>query len=169
MPYLAGKRAMEKIKRDRTADCVVAGYREVVGDPGIASLLLGLYDDAGVLHHIGVASSFTKTRRRELIGELAPTIVPLEGHPWENGFLVDGNPIGRLHGSASRWSPREMERDWIPLRPELVCEVAFDQVDERKLRHPARFRRWRPDRDARSCTIEQLDVQPPAAEEVLSR
>jgi ATP-dependent DNA ligase len=123
----------------------------------VASLLLGLYDDAGVLRHVGVVSSFTETRRHELLHELAPYVVELDEHPWSAGFAREGGSMGRLPGSAGRWEPG-MELDWVPLRPELVCEVAYDQVGAGRWRHPGRFLRWRPDRDARSCTLDQLGV-----------
>ena len=154
--YQAGARRMVKVKRERTADCVVAGFRLFVDRPLLSSLLLGLYDEAGRLRHIGTVAAFTVKRRRELLDELAPLAVPLAGHPWEHGFLTGGSPMGRMAGAAARWSPEEMDLDWIPLAPERVCEVAFDQLDRDRLRHPARFRRWRPDRDPRSCTLEQL-------------
>ena len=85
-----------------------------------------------------------------------PLIVTLSGHPWEHGFLLGGSPIGRLKGAAGRWSPEEMSLDWIPVAPSLVVEVSYDHIDTRRLRHPARFRRWRPERDPRSCTFEQI-------------
>jgi ATP-dependent DNA ligase len=154
--YQAGARRMVKVKRERTADCVVAGFRLFVDRPLLSSLLLGLYDEAGRLRHIGTVAAFTVKRRRELLDELAPLAVPLAGHPWEHGFLTGGSPMGRMAGAAARWSPEEMDLDWIPLAPERVCEVAFDQLDRDRLRHPARFKRWRPDRDPRSCTLEQL-------------
>ena len=154
--YRPGARAMLKIKPERTADCVVAGFRPYVDRPLLSSLLLGLYDDAGALRHIGIVQSFTQKRRRELLDELAPLRVPLTRHPWEHGFLTGGGPTGRLAGAAGRWAPGEMALDWVPLAPERVCEVAYDQLDHERLRHPARFRRWRPDRTARSCTLDQL-------------
>ena len=153
--YEAGARAMVKVKRERTVDCVVAGFRWQADRPLPSSLLLGLYDDAGSLRHIGIASSFPTERRRTLLEEIAPHVVELAGHPWEHGFLTAGGPTGKLPGAAGRWTP-EMAQDWMPLAPVLVCEVAFDQVDGCRLRHPARFRRWRPDLDPRACTLAQL-------------
>ena len=153
--YEEGARRMIKVKRQRTADCVVAGFRWLVDKALPSSLLLGLYD-ADDLRHVGVASSFTAAARERLLEELAPHVVPLAGHPWEQGFLLGGSPIGRLPGAAGRWTPGEMEQDWVPVAPELVCEVQFDQLDDHRFRHPARFRRWRPDRDPRSCTLDQL-------------
>jgi ATP-dependent DNA ligase len=157
--YEPGVRAMVKVKRERTADCVVAGVRLLADRPLPSSLLLGLYDDAGELQHVGVASSFTEARRRELRDELEPLIVPLAGHPWERGFLTGGSIVGKLKGGAGRWLP-EMGQDWTPLAPVRVCEVAYDALDADRFRHPARFRRWRPDRDPRSCTFAQFEAAP---------
>jgi ATP-dependent DNA ligase len=167
-PYQPGVRAMVKVKHERTADCVVAGFRSFVDGPPVGSLLLGLYDAAGQLEHVGVAASFGARRQRELITELAPRIAPLAGHPWERGFLLAGGPGGRLAGAAGRWSPDEMSLDWIPLSPMPVCEVAYDQVDRARFRHPARFRRWRPDRDPASCTLDQIDVEAPRPTDLLA-
>jgi ATP-dependent DNA ligase len=159
-PYRPGARTMVKVKRERTADCVVGGFRVYAGEPVVASLLLGLYDEAGELHHIGVASSFSESRRRELFEELAPLATDLAGHPWERGFLLGGGSMGRLPGAAASWTPA-LELDWVPIRLERVCEIAFDQVDDSRLRHPGRFRRWRPDRDPRSCKLDQLEAGKP--------
>jgi ATP-dependent DNA ligase len=156
--YEPGRRAMVKVKPERTADCVVAGFRWFADRPLPSALLLGLYDAEQRLRHIGVASAFTERARRELLERLHPLLVPLAGHPWEHGFLLAGGRTGRLRGAAGRWSPDEMVRDWTPVAPGLVCEVAYDQLDDRRLRHPARFRRWRPDRYPRSCSLEQLDL-----------
>ena len=155
LAYEPGRRAMIKVKRERTADCVVAGFRLALDRPVVASLLLGLFDGAGALRHIGVASSFTAARRRELAVELAPFVTPLAGHPWEHGFLVGGGRLGHLPGAAGRWTPVDTQ-DWIPVRPELVCEVAYDIWEGDRFRHAARFRRWRPDRDAGTCTLDQM-------------
>lgn len=155
-PYQPGRRTMTKVKLEQTADCVVAGYRWLLDRPLVASLLLGLYDDAGALRHVGVVSSFPERLRQELTGQVAPLAVPLEGHIWEHGFALEGGPMGRLKGSAGRWTP-DLVHDWVPLPPTLVCEVAYDQVDGHRFRHAARWRRWRPDRDARSCRVDQLE------------
>ena len=155
--YEPGRRAMVKVKRERTADCVVAGFRFATDEPVVASLLLGLYDENGdELRHVGVVSSFTAARRRQLLDEVRACAAPLAGHPWERGFLVGGGRLGHLPGAAGRWTPTD-PRDWIPLRPELVCEVAYDIWEGDRFRHAARFRRWRPDRDARSCTMTQME------------
>jgi len=161
-PYEPGRRAMVKVKHERTADCVVAGFRVLVDRPLPSSLLLGLHDADGLLRHVGIASSFAEARRHELLELLRPLVVPLAGHAWERGFLLPGSPTGRLRGAAARWNPDEMVQDWIPVAPELVCEVAYEQLDDHRFRHPARFRRWRPDRDPPSCRLDQLDL--PAAD-----
>jgi ATP-dependent DNA ligase len=161
LPYRAGRRDMVKVKRERTADCVVAGLRTFSGEPVVASLLLGLWDDTGALRHVGVASSFPEGERRALFTALARLAVPLHAHPWEHGFNVANSPTGRLAGSAGRWDPREMEMDWMPLAPERVAEVAYDRLDDLRFRHPARLVRWRPDRDAGSCSLAQLSPEVP--------
>ena len=146
---------MVKVKQQRTVDCVVAGFRWLHDRPLPRSLLLGLYDDAGALEHVGIVSSIAESRRRALLEHIAPHVTELAGHPWEHGFLVGGGSTGKLPGAAGRWTP-DMDQDWVPLAPDLVCEVAYDQVDRNRFRHPARFRRWRPDLDARACTLAQL-------------
>ena len=151
--YLAGKRAMVKVKLTRTVDCVVAGVR-VHPDGGVGSLLLGLWDGP-VLQHVGVVAQLAKAARQELRAELLPLVTGLLGHPWERGFGLEGGALGRLKGTAGRWTP-EMTQDWLPVRPERVAEVSYDHVEGLRFRHPARFVRWRPDRDATSCSAEQL-------------
>jgi ATP-dependent DNA ligase len=168
LPYEGGARRMVKVKHERTADCVVGGFRWLVDRPLPSSLLLGLYDDGGDLRHVGLASSFAEAARPGLLDELRSHVVPLAGHPWEQGFLLAGSPVGRLKGAAARWSAEEMEQDWTPVAPALVCEVRFDQVDDYRFRHPARFRRWRPDLDPRSCTLEQLASPAAALPELLA-
>jgi ATP-dependent DNA ligase len=156
--YTAGARTMVKVKHEQTADCVVAGFRQASdGRPLVASLMLGLYDrnEPSKLEHIGVVVGFPLAQRHELYRLLAPLTTSLGGHPWEHGFLTGGGALGRLRGSAGRWTP-DMTQDWTPVRPEKVVEVAYDQVDGTRLRHPARFRRWRPDREPFSCTTDQL-------------
>jgi ATP-dependent DNA ligase len=160
LTYQSGVRAMIKVKRERTIDCVVAGFRTLAGRPALSSLLLGLYDRSGALVHVGVASSFDEGSRLELMAALWPFRSELVGHPWAAGFGEPG-PLGRLPGAASTWHPSH-GADWIPVRPELVAEVVYDHIDDGRLRHPARFRRWRPDRDPASCTFEQL-ADPAAA------
>jgi ATP-dependent DNA ligase len=152
--YDAGRRTMIKVKRLRTADCVVVGARPLA-DGSLSSLLLGLYDDADRLRHVGVVTQMPAADRRVLADELAPLRIPLEDHPWRDGFSIGRSPLGRLKGSAARWTP-DMDHDWIPLRPERVVEVGFDQVDDGRFRHPARLIRWRPDRTAGSCRLDQI-------------
>jgi ATP-dependent DNA ligase len=168
LPYRAGERAMVKVKRELTADCVVAGARLLADRPLLSALLLGLYGEGGGLHHVGVATQFSECRRRELLEELAPLVVGLEEHPWREGFLLGGSPVGRLRGAAGRWSPEEMALDWVPLVPRLVCEVAYEHAEGARFRHPARFRRWRPDRDPLSCRLDQLDHAGAAPRELLA-
>jgi ATP-dependent DNA ligase len=153
LTYQAGKRAMLKVKVERTADCVVAGFRVLPGGL-LASLLLGLHDASGTLRHVGVCASFSRADRRELFETMTRAATRLTGHPWEHGFGLEGSPVGRLKGSAGRWNPG-MSMDWIPIEP-LVAEVAYDTVDRHRFRHPAHFRRWRPDRTPASCTFDQL-------------
>lgn len=143
LPYVPGERVMWKIKHERTAECVVGGYRRAARGDGVGSLLLGLYDDEGVLHYVGHTSSFGAKERRELLHELEP----LRGGP--------SFGEGRTPGGPSRWS-RGRSLDWIPVRPERVCEVRFDHLQGDRFRHAARFLRWRPDRDPASCTFDQL-------------
>jgi ATP-dependent DNA ligase len=169
MAYEPGARSMLKVKRERTADCVLAGVRLFPDKPLLSSLMLGLYDGEGQLEHVGVITSFRAARRLELLDELAPLVTQLEGHPWEHGFLTGGSPMGRLPGAAGRWTPGEMTQDWVPLAPERVCEVTYDHVDFDRFRHPARFKRWRPDRDPVSCTFEQLEAPVPAPGELLDQ
>jgi ATP-dependent DNA ligase len=152
--YQPGKRALVKVKLERTADCVVAGFRLFADEPSVGSLLLGLYEGE-TLRHVGVVASFARARRVELFAELAPLAIPLACHPWRRGFALEGGPMGRLRGAAGRWTP-DMPLDWVPLPSELVAEVAYTQLDGIRFRHPAQFRRWRSDRDPRSCTVDQL-------------
>jgi ATP-dependent DNA ligase len=157
--YQQNARTMLKIKHERTADVVVAGYREhktsTTEKPLLGSLLLGLYTD-GQLQHVGVSASFTAARRAELIEELQPLVCPIEEHPWGHWqeFLT-ANP-DRVPGTQSRWSQGK-DLSFTPLRPERVLEVAYDHMEGRRFRHTAQFRRWRTDRDPESCGYEQLE------------
>ncbi|HTZ09038.1 MAG TPA: ATP-dependent DNA ligase [Acidimicrobiales bacterium] len=163
LPYREGERTMLKVKHERTADCVVAGFRWHKSGGVVGSLLLGLYDDAGVLHHVGVTASFTAARRRELVEEIAPYRPPsLEGHPWAAwaAFEADAARRGRTPGAPSRWNAQK-DLSWEPLDPVLVCEVAYDHLQHDRFRHAATFRRWRPDRRPDSCTYAQLEVVVP--------
>jgi ATP-dependent DNA ligase len=153
--YTPGKRGWVKVKQRRTADCVVAGFRWRANRPLPSSLLLGVFAADGRLEHVGVAASFGVRQAEALLAELRPRVAPLEGHPWEHGFLVGGGAVGRLRGAAGRWVPG-MTMDWTPVAPVLVAEVTYDQVDGGRFRHPARFVRWRPDRVPASCTFAQF-------------
>lgn len=153
-PYAPGKRTLTKIKHQRTADCVVAGYRWHTSGPVVGSLLLGLHDDEGRLQHVGVCSSFTAARRAELVDELAPYVTELDTHPW-NPETADDAGI-RRPGVVNRWNAKK-NMTFVPLRPELVVEVAYDQLQGDRFRHNPRFARWRPDRTAESCRFEQLE------------
>ncbi|MGB9378271.1 MAG: ATP-dependent DNA ligase [Mycobacteriales bacterium] len=156
--YVPDKRLMFKVKHERTADCVVAGFRWHKTGPIVGSLLLGLYDDDGHLQHVGVSASFTAARRKELVEELAPYRTDdLDGHPWQEWAQAEAQAGGRLPGAQSRWNAKK-DMSWEPLRPDLVVEVAYDHMEGTRFRHTAQFRRWRPDREARSCTYEQLEV-----------
>jgi len=153
--YEPGRRGWIKIKPQQSVDCVVGGFRPLLDSAGVSSLLLGLYQD-GALVHVGVASQFSAAQRRELFQDLIPLAARLSGHPWERGFNLGRSPVGRLPGSAGRWVAGEMTQDWVPVRPVRVCEVAYDKLDGLRFRHPARFLRWRPDRDAQTCRTDQL-------------
>ena len=159
-PYQQNTRSMLKVKHERTADVVLAGYREhktsTPSRPLVGSLLLGLYDD-GKLQHVGVSASFTEKRRAELIEELQPLVCDdLQEHPWgEWQEWAIANP-DRVPGTQSRWSQGK-DLSFTPLRPERVLEVGYDHMEGRRFRHTAQFRRWRPDRAPQSCGYEQLE------------
>jgi ATP-dependent DNA ligase len=161
-PYRENERVMMKIKHERTADCVVAGFRWHKHGGIIGSLLLGLYDDEGTLHHVGVTAAFTMMRRRELVDELAPyRDDALSDHPWAEWATAERESEGkRMPGATSRWNAGR-DLAWEPLRPELVVEVAFDHLQGTRFRHATHFRRWRPDRDPRTCTYAQLETVVP--------
>jgi ATP-dependent DNA ligase len=163
--YTPGKRVMFKIKHQRTADCVVGGFRWYKGGKGtlVGSLLLGLYDDEGKLHHLGVCSAF----KQEVRAELAKKLEPLregarEQHPWREWaeFAAEENAPQRLPGATSRWN-RGKDLSWEPIRLELVCEVSYDHLQGTRFRHATHFQRWRPDKPPSACRYDQLDVTPP--------
>ncbi|MEJ7731605.1 MAG: ATP-dependent DNA ligase [Polyangiaceae bacterium] len=158
--YLPGKRAMFKIKHQRTADCVVAGFRWHKNGPGtmIGSLLLGLHDASGTLHHLGIAASFTEKRRKELVLELAPLREgALPVHPWKEWRGDDAQAGGqRKPGATSRWN-RGKDLSWEPLRIERVCEVSYDHMQGSRFRHATHFKRWRPDKRPEDCRYDQLE------------
>jgi ATP-dependent DNA ligase len=159
-PYLPGKRAMFKIKHVRTADCVVAGFRwHKSGKDAVGSLLLGLYDDAGMLQHVGVTSAFTMAMRKQLVKELAPLRKnAIKDHPWREwaGAAAESN---RMPGGQSRWSDGK-DLSWEPLRIERVCEVKYDHMEGDRFRHATIFQRWRPDKKPGDCRYDQLEVTP---------
>jgi ATP-dependent DNA ligase len=160
--YQPGKRVMLKVKHARTADCVVAGFRWHKQGPGtlVGSLLLGLWDDAGALQHVGVTSSFSMAVRRRLAQELEPLRKDaLASHPWrEWAAMGDGT---RMPGGQSRWSAGK-DLSWEPLRVERVCEVKYDHLQGDRFRHAAVFLRFRPDKRPADCRYDQLEVTPPA-------
>ncbi|MFI1677707.1 ATP-dependent DNA ligase [Streptomyces sp. NPDC020607] len=156
--YRQNERLMFKIKHERTADCVVAGYRFHKSGPVVGSLLLGLYDDGGALQHVGVCAAFSMQRRAELIEELEPLrMESAAGHPWASWTDGTAHETARMPGAPSRWSGKK-DLSWVPLRPERVCEVAYDHMENgQRFRHTAAFRRWRADRTPESCTYAQLE------------
>jgi len=168
--YESNKRVMFKVKHERDCDCVVAGFRWHKGSDGTAvgSLLLGLHDEEGALHHVGVCASFTTAKRKELVELLAPYREnALAAHPWkewgghaEGGGEEGGGAPRRMPGGKSRWSQGK-DLSWEPLRPELVAEVAYDHMQGSRFRHTAQFRRWRTDKRPSDCTYAQLEVVPP--------
>nr|WP_198683679.1 ATP-dependent DNA ligase [Peristeroidobacter agariperforans] len=159
--YQPAKRAMIKVKHARTADCVVAGFRyHKSGKDAVGSLLLGLYDDDGVLQHVGVTSSFTMAVRRQLVKELAPLRKKaMDDHPWREwaGAAAESS---RMPGAQSRWSAGK-DLSWEPLRIERVCEVKYDHMQGNRFRHAAIFLRWRPDKPPDACRYDQLEVTTP--------
>ncbi|MGH9084503.1 MAG: ATP-dependent DNA ligase [Acidimicrobiales bacterium] len=163
-PYQQDKRVMWKVKHERTADCVVAGFRWHKDGAGVGSLLLGLFDDEGTLHHVGVASSFTAARRKELVDELAPLRDrALDDHPWREwaDHQAQAQAEGKMPGGVSRWNAQK-DLSWEPLRPELVAEVRYEHVLAGRFRHGGRLVRFRFDRTPESCTYAQLEEVAPA-------
>jgi ATP-dependent DNA ligase len=160
LPYQPGKRALIKIKHARTADCVVAGFRwHKSGRNAVGSLLLGLYDDRGVLQHVGVTSSFTMQKRKDLVAELVPLRKDaFDRHPWRE-WAQAGDESQRMPGAQSRWSAGK-DLSWEPLRIERVCEVKYDHLQGERFRHAATFLRWRPDKRPQDCRYDQLEVTP---------
>jgi ATP-dependent DNA ligase len=157
---------MLKIKHERDCDCVVAGFRwhKNLHGTAIGSLLLGLFDDSGILQHVGVCASFTDRKRREFVEFLAPYRKnALMAHPWKNWAEyghTSNDAVHRVPGGQSRWSQGK-DLSWEPLRPELVVEVAYDYMQGSRFRHTAQFRRWRTDKKPSDCTYAQLEVVPP--------
>ena len=159
LTYRPDKRAMLKVKHQRTADCVVAGFRTHKDGAGVGSLLLGLFDSAGTLHHVGVASGFSVARRRELVDELEPFRRDAQkDHPWAG--WADAQAAGRAPGGGNRWNAGK-DMTWEPVRAESVVEVSYDHLQQDRFRHATSFVRWRPDREPASCTYDQLDAPVP--------
>jgi ATP-dependent DNA ligase len=163
-PYLPGKRAMLKVKHVRTADCVVAGFRWYKDSrDAVGSLLLGLYDDHGVLHHVGVTSAFTMAMRKSLARELEPLRKnAIDAHPWREWVHEEAHSGTRMPGGQSRWSAGK-DLSWEPLRIERVCEVKYDHLQGDRFRHATHFLRWRPDKPPTECRYDQLEVTTPYA------
>jgi ATP-dependent DNA ligase len=160
LAYREDERAMLKVKHSRTADVVLAGFRWHKTGPIVGSLLLGLHDDGGTLHHVGVAASFTMARRKELVDELAPLREnALDGHPWAS-WAAQTDDTGRMPGAVSRWNAKK-DLSWEPLRAERVLEVTYEHMEGTRFRHTAHFLRWRPDKEPHQCTYDQLEVVAP--------
>ncbi|MDQ1521501.1 MAG: hypothetical protein QOI55_2574 [Actinomycetota bacterium] len=164
-PYSPGQRTMLKVKHERTADCVVAGYRVHKDGKGVGSLLLGLYDDDGTLHHVGVASSLAAPARAQLLEDIQPLRDhALDAHPWREwaDFMAEAAADGqRMPGGMNRWNAKK-DMSWEPLRIERVAEVLYEGLMSGRFRHNARFKRWRPDKDPDDCTYSQLETVAPA-------
>ena len=166
--YESNKRAMLKVKHERECDCVVGGFRwhKDMRDEAVGSLLLGLFDDDGDLHHVGVCASFPMEKRRELVKFLAPfRTKALDEHPWKQwAEMVDesggGGPASRRPGMGNRWNVGK-DMSWVPIRAEIVVEVAYDHMQGDRFRHTAQFRRWRTDKKPKDCTYHQLEVVAP--------
>jgi ATP-dependent DNA ligase len=159
LTYREGERVMLKVKHERTADCVVGGFRWHKDGGGVGSLLLGLYDEHGTLHHVGVASGFSVALRKNLVDDLVSyRLASLEGHPWK-AMTADGDST-RRPGAQSRWNTGK-DLSWEAVAPELVCEVGYDHLQGGRFRHATSFRRWRNDREPGSCTYAQLEVAVP--------
>ena len=155
--YQPDKRVMFKTKHERTADCVVAGYRvHKSGADVIGSLLLGLYKEDGSLASVGVIGAFPAARRKELFTELQPLVTTFDNHPWDWAKLQEATTRNPRSSQGSRWNAGK-DLSFIPLRPELVVEVRYEHMEGDRFRHTAQFVRWRPDRDPHSCTYEQLE------------
>jgi ATP-dependent DNA ligase len=159
LTYREGERVMLKVKHERTADCVVGGFRWHKDGGGVGSLLLGLYDEHGTLHHVGVASGFSVALRKNLVDDLVSyRLASLEGHPWK-AMTADSDST-RRPGAQSRWNTGK-DPSWEAVAPELVCEVGYDHLQGGRFRHATSFRRWRSDREPGSCTYAQLEVAVP--------
>lgn len=170
-PYAFNKRTQFKLKHVRSADCVVAGYRIHKSGDGVGSLILGLFSESGRLHHVGVAASFTAKRRVELVDELADIALDdIADHPWADWMDVEANADGSMPGAPNRWSGASgKDHSWIPLRPDRVVEVQYTWATAGRFRGTTRMLRWRPDREATSCAMDQLADPLPLAPDSLLR
>ena len=161
--YQPGKRALIKVKHQRTADCAVAGYRIHKDGKGVGSLLLGLFDDDGQMHSVGVAASFSREAPRRTPRRVrAAHARCARGHPWREWAEYDGDAAGAATGGGSRWNAGK-DMSFVPLKMGLVAEVSFGQLEGGRFRHGVGFLRWRPDRTPESCTYDQLDVAEPVS------
>ena len=159
--YAPDKRTLVKVKHERTADCAVAGFRIHKDGEGVGSLLLGLFDETGRLHHVGVCAAFSVAFRRELRAELEPlTEGALDDHPWREWAELQAHSEQRMPGGFSRWNVNK-DLSFVPIRVERVVEVTFGQLEGGRFRHGVQFVHWRPDRTPESCRYEQLDVASP--------
>jgi ATP-dependent DNA ligase len=158
--YMENKRTQFKLKHVRSADAVVAGFRIHKDGEGVGSLLLGLHDDDGTLHHVGVATSFTRVRRQELLDELAEyRLEDISTHPWASWLEAEAHESGRMPGAPHRWSNAAgKDHRWIPIRPDLVCEVKYESMLNGRFRATTRWLRWRHDRDPASCGYDQIET-----------
>jgi len=161
LAYQPGKRVMVKVKHERTADCVVAGYRPHKDGHGVGSLLLGLFDGRGTLHYVGVCTGFTREARGRVLEEVEPyRMTDLSEHPWAAWADEEAHQRQLMPGTPSRWAAARAKgggsADWVPLRPDRVAEVRYEHLQGARFRNPARFVRWRDDRDPASCTYGQL-------------
>jgi ATP-dependent DNA ligase len=162
LPYRENERVMLKVKHERTADCVVAGFRWHKSGDVIGSMLLGLFDDKGTLHHVGVTASFTMAKRKELVDTLTPYREhALENHPWKDWATAMAEAGCRMPGAQSRWNAGK-DQSWEPVRPELVVEVRYDHLQGDRFRHGTTFVRFRDDKTPAECTYAQLDEAAPA-------
>jgi ATP-dependent DNA ligase len=169
-PYVFDRRTQFKLKHNRTADCVVAGYRMHKSGDGVGSLILGLYAPDGKLWHVGVAASFTSAERSRLLAELRPLrLADTDTHPWREWMDVEANADGSMPGAPNRWSGAgDRDHSWIPLRPEKVVEVSFTWTTAGRFRGTTKMLRWRPDRDPESCSTGQLAEPAPTGSSPLA-
>ena len=166
-PYVENKRTQLKVKHIRTSDAVVAGYRWHKDGEGVGSLLLGLHNESGDLQHVGVAASFTKKRRAELVEELSPlTENALDTHPWRSWGDAAAHQSGQMPGAPNRWSGKK-DQTWVPLRPELVAEVKYGSTLNGRFREVTKMLRWRPDKTPAECNFDQLDEPVPVGLDIV--